>query len=99
MWKVKYCPAQGENRSPYDDILGFGNPLAAKVFGHINLNSYKQTTKEWSGTVKPFSYNDKKWSQWTWKNVRVHFILIHENKTIVILNAFLKKSGKTKEKI
>lgn len=98
MWKVIYCPSQGENRSPYDEIIGFGNPLAVKVFGQIKLNSYKETTKEWSGTVKPFSQGNKTWSQWTWKNIRVHFILVHQIKTIVILNAFLKKSNKTKAK-
>lgn len=98
MWKVIYCPAQGENRSPYEEIMGFGNKQAAKVFGQIDLNANKETTSEWSGSVKLFSYQKKKWLQWTWGQFRVHFIQVHEIKTIVILNAFLKTSDNTKTK-
>lgn len=96
MWKVLYCPPQGENRSPYQEIMGFGNKPAAKVFAQIELNATKETTSEWSGSVKPFKHRDKKWLQWSWSQFRVHFIQLHEPKTIVILNAFLKKSDNTK---
>ncbi len=96
MWKIYYCPPSGENKSPYEDIINFSNPLAAKVFYQLELNVVYDSTNEWVGSVKQITYRKEKWLQWTWNQVRIHFILFHNANKIVILNAFLKKSDKTK---
>ncbi|MBW6474847.1 MAG: hypothetical protein K0B14_17095 [Anaerolineaceae bacterium] len=96
MWKIYYCPPSGENNSPYEEIIGFGNPIAARVFNQLELNAVYDSTTEWIGSVKQIKYKKEKWLQWTWGQVRVHFLQFNDTKTIIILNAFLKKSDKTK---
>lgn len=88
MWKIKYCPPSGENSSPYEEIIKFGNPLAARVFYQLGLNAVYDSTNEWIGSIKQISYRNEKWLQWTWNQVRVHFLQSHKTKTIIILNAF-----------
>lgn len=97
MWKIYYCPPSGENNSPYEEIINFGNPLSVKVFYQLDLNASYDSTDEWIGSVKQIKYKKDKWLQWTWGQVRVHFLQSYPTKTIIILNAFLKKSDKTKK--
>ncbi len=100
MWRLIYSPAKGKNRSPYDEIILFGNPLAAKVFNKLENNSLKENCREWGGTIEHFRNKKRnyKWLQWKWKNVRIHFYEDYDNNNLVILNAFLKKSKETKTK-
>ena len=97
MWKIYYCLPSGENKSSYEEIINFGNPLAARVFNQLELNAVYDSTNEWVGSVKQITHRKEKWLQWTWSQIRIHFILFHITKKIVILNAFLKKSNETKK--
>jgi hypothetical protein len=46
VWKIYYCPPSGENNSPYEEIIGFGNPIAARVFNQLELNAVYDSTTE-----------------------------------------------------
>lgn len=95
---LKYCPEINNNKSPYEEILNFKKPTSVLVFRHLELNCLKEDLDEWNGKIKLFKYSGKTWYQWTWKNIRVHFIKDNQNKEIIIINAFKKDQNKTLKK-
>lgn len=96
MWKIQYCPPTGQNRSPYEEILEFGNKDRAYIFGKLQLNAERDEITEWVGSLKPIIYKKKKWFQLTIDAFRVSMIIDRPNKILIILHVFRKKSNETK---